>query len=128
MNNRAIPALASVLALLHASAATAAPPAQASAAKAYVVGEFTIKDRAAYDQFKSKIGPVVKQYGGRYLVRNGKLGTFDGALPAGPVVVIEFDSFAAASAFEQSRENREVAPLRHKASKSRIFIVEGVAP
>ena len=126
MISRAIPVLALALALLDASPATAA--AQESSAKAYVVGEFTIKDSAAYDRFKSEIGPVVKQYGGRYLVRNGRLGTFEGALPAGPVVVIEFDNFAAASAFERSPENRAVAALRHKASTSRIFIVEGVAP
>ena len=128
MKRRMIFAAASLVGLLVVQPASAASAQDRPIAKAYVIGEFTVRNPIAYDRFKATIGPVVKKYGGRYLVRNGRVGGFEGPVPTGPVVVIEFDNYEAATAFERSPENRAAAALRRRASKSRIFIVEGLAP
>jgi uncharacterized protein (DUF1330 family) len=52
----------------------------------------------------------------------------EGEPPRGRIVVIEFDSLAAARSFEDSPDYQAVAPLRHKAASSRVFLVEGANP
>jgi len=101
-------------------AQTPAPPA-----KAFVIAEITVRDPAAYEKYKTLIKPIVEKYGGKYLVRAGRVEAVDGKAPTGRVIVLEFPSFAAAEAFEKSPENLGAATIRHKAAKSRLFIVEG---
>jgi uncharacterized protein (DUF1330 family) len=102
-----------------------AQPAHASA-KAYVIAEITVRDPGAYEKYKTIIKPLVEKYGGHYLVRAGRVEGVDGVAPSGRVILLEFPSFAAAEAFEKSPENLAAATIRHKAAKSRLFIVEGV--
>jgi uncharacterized protein (DUF1330 family) len=51
----------------------------------------------------------------------------EGEPPGGRIVVIEFDSLAAAQSFEDSADYRAVAALRQQAARSRVFLVEGAA-
>jgi len=100
-------------------AATVAP-------KGYVVAEITVTDTEAYKQYAAAVPPIAAKFGGRYLVRGGPTVAVEGEPPAGRIVVIEFDSLAAARSFEQSAEYQAVAPLRRQAARSRQFLVEGV--
>jgi uncharacterized protein (DUF1330 family) len=109
-------AIVGVSTLVHA--ATAVP-------KGYVIAEITVTDPEAYKAYVAAVGPVVAHFGGEYRVRGGQVVALEGEPPKGRVVVIEFDSLAAARAFEDSAEYAAVAPLRRKAATSRIFIVEG---
>ena len=102
-------------------AATPAP-------KGYVIAEITVTDAEAYKQYAGAVGPVVAKFAGRYLVRGGQSVAAEGDPPAGRIVVIEFESLAAARAFEDSPDYQAVAPLRRKAASSRIFLVEGASP
>jgi len=101
-----------------------ARPATPSA-KAYVIAEITVRDPGAYEKYKAIIKPLVEKYGGQYLVRAGRVEAVDGAAPSGRVILLEFPSFAAAEAFEKSPANLAAATIRHKAARSRLFIVEG---
>jgi uncharacterized protein (DUF1330 family) len=109
-------AIVGVSTLVHA--ATAVP-------KGYVIAEITVTDPEAYKAYVAAVGPVVAHFGGEYRVRGGQVFALEGEAPTGRVVVIEFDSLAAARAFEDSAGYAAVAPLRRKAATSRIFIVEG---
>jgi uncharacterized protein (DUF1330 family) len=106
--------------LLLASGATAA-------SKAYVVVEITVTDSAVYEAYKAAIAPLAEKYGGRYLVRAGRVEAIEGAPPNGRVVLFEFPSFDQAMAFERAPETLQASKLRHRSTKSRIFVVEGVA-
>jgi uncharacterized protein (DUF1330 family) len=101
--------------------------ASGAAAKGYVVAEVTVIDPDAYKQYAAAVVPIVTKFGGRYLVRGGQTVAVEGDPPAGRVVVIEFESLGAARAFEDSAEYRDIAPLRQKAARSRVFLVEGTA-
>jgi uncharacterized protein (DUF1330 family) len=75
------------------------------------------------------VAPVVAKLGGKYIVRGGQTVAEEGEPPpSGRIVVIEFDDLAAARSFEDSQGYQVVAPLRRKAARSRVFLVEGVAP
>jgi len=120
--NRAV-LLSLTVAVLRGSPANAQVPA--TPAKAYVIAEINVRDPAAYEKYKALIKPIVERYGGKYLVRAGRVEAVDGKAPTGRVILLEFPSFAAAEAFEKSPENLGAATIRHKAAKSRLFIVEG---
>ncbi len=95
--------------------------------KAYVVAEINVTDPEAYKSYVAAVAPVVARFGGKYLVRGGQTISIVGAPPSGRVVVIEFDSLAAARTFEDSADYAAVSPIRHKAAQSRVFLVEGAA-
>lgn len=114
--------------LLATGGAYAAGRAAQATPRGYVVAEISVKDPAAYEIYKPKAAAAVARYGGRYLVRGGKATGLEGEAPAGRIVILEFESVAAAMAFEESPEYREAAPIRQKAAESRVFMVEGATP
>jgi uncharacterized protein (DUF1330 family) len=101
-------------------AATVAP-------KGYVVAEITVTDPEAYKQYAATVPPIAAKFSGKYLVRGGQTVAVEGDPPSGRIVVIEFDSLAAARSFEESPDYQAIAPLRRKAAHSRVFLVEGTA-
>ena len=110
---------------------TLAMPPQASAGvapKAYVVIEISVTDAPDYENYKKAIEPIILAHGGRYIARAGRAETIDPPAPAGRVVLLEFPSFDSAMAFEKAPETLAASEIRHRSSKSRIYVVEGVAP
>jgi uncharacterized protein (DUF1330 family) len=99
----------------------AAPPAP----KAYAIAEINVTDPVAYKKYLAAVTPVVQQFGGRYLVRAGKIVPLEGDAPTGRFVVIEFPSLAIAQEFESSPQYQTIVPLRRQAARSRLFLVEG---
>jgi len=97
----------------------------AGTSKGYVISEITVTDPEAYKQYAATVPPIVAKYSGKFLVRGGQTVAVEGDPPGGRIVVIEFDSLAAARSFEDSPEYQAVAPLRRKAARSRVFLVEG---
>ena len=65
--------------------------------------------------------------GGRFIIRSNKPVALDGAAPPNRFVVIAFDSEEKAKAWHGSQAIKEVNAVRMKATKSRAFVVEGVA-
>ena len=95
--------------------------------KGYVIAEITVTDPQAYKQYAATVPAIAAKFGGKYLVRGGQTVAVEGEPPSDRIVVLEFDSLAAARSFEASAEYQAVAPLRRKAARSRVFLVEGVA-
>jgi len=94
---------------------------------AYLVAEEAIHDM---DTFRKEYGPNVpatlQPFGGRPIVRGGKLAALEGDAPP-RVAIIAFDSMDKALAWYNSPAYQQLIPIRQKASKSTLFIVEGVA-
>ncbi len=40
-------------------------------AKGYLLGQITISDKNKYKKYDTKIGDVIKEFGGKYLVKSG---------------------------------------------------------
>jgi len=122
--NNVVLALAAVI--LGATAFTFLPAATV-APKGYVIAEITVTDPEAYKQYAAAVPAIAAKFSGKYLVRAGQTVAVEGDPPGGRIVVIEFDSLAAARSFEDSAEYQAIAPLRQKAARSRVFLVEGIA-
>ena len=116
-----ITALIVVLTIV-AAKAFGAPPVEP---KGYSIAEINVTDAEAYKQYVAAVSPIVAHFEGKYLVRAGAIVPLEGEAPTDRFIVIEFPSLAIAKAFEASPEYRAIVPLRLKASRSRVFLVEG---
>ena len=95
-------------------------------APAYVVTEATIIDEAAFKEFAPKIDATIAPFGGKRLIRGGKVVALVGEAPK-RVIVSVYESMEKAQAQRNSAAYKELLPLRNKALKVREYIVEGIA-
>ena len=92
---------------------------------AYVIADVDVTDPAAYEEYRRLVPPIVAQYGGRYLVRGGRVGKVEGDWTPKRMVVIEFESLERAKQWYESEEYKPVREIRFKAAISKLLIVEG---
>lgn len=97
---------------------------------AYVIAEIEVTnpDPAAMEKYRTKAPEILAAYHGRYVVRRGKTQALEGEAPKGYIVVIGFDSAEKAREWYDSPAYQAIKPIRQNATKSRLFIAEGVAP
>lgn len=67
-------------------------------------------------------------FNGHYVVRGGDVQSLEGEPPKGYIVVIGFDSVQKAREWYDSPAYAAIRPFRQNSTKSRLFIVEAVAP
>ena len=95
---------------------------------AYVIAEVEVTDLPGMQQYGQKVPETLASLNHQYLVRSNKIQSLEGEPPKGGIVVIAFDSVEKARAWYDSPAYAAIRPIRQKAAKSRIFIVEGIAP
>ncbi len=93
---------------------------------AYVIAHIDIHDPGLYAEYAKLAPATVEHYGGRYLARGGTYETVEGEWSPQRVVVLSFDSAEQAKRWWDSPEYRPARGMRHRASKSKLMIVEGV--
>jgi uncharacterized protein (DUF1330 family) len=93
---------------------------------AYVVAHLRITDPEAFEAYRARVPEVIRRYGGRYLIRGGRVHPLEGEWPVERLVVLQFDSVDAARAFYDSPDYAELIPLRQAGSEGTLAIVEGV--
>jgi uncharacterized protein (DUF1330 family) len=92
---------------------------------AYVIAEIEVTDPAGYEEYRKQVLAVVTQYGGRFVVRGGKVDPKEGGWTPARIVVVEFPSLAQAQKWYDSPEYAPLIAMRQKASKGKLIIVEG---
>ena len=92
---------------------------------AYVVVQIEVRDPEAFEEYRTLVSPTIVAYGGRYIVRGGKVETLEGDWNPSRFVMLEFDSVPQAKAWWSSEEYRVPKALRHKAASSQMIVVEG---
>jgi len=100
---------------------------QAKVPPGYVIAEVDVTDPAAFQKYAEKVPATVAAANGHYLARGGKIEAVEGAAPQ-RVAVLAFESVEKAHAWEYSPAYEAIKPMRQSSAKSRIFIVEGIAP
>ena len=110
------------MALISVLHAQATPPA-------YVVIDISeTLDADAYIKAVSAAEPnATNTAGGRFVVRSTTPIAFDGTAAPNRYVVIAFDSVDKAKAWHESPAIKEVNAIRMKTTKSRAFVVQGLA-
>lgn len=91
---------------------------------AYVIAEVEVTDPAAYEDYRKQVPAVVTRYGGKFVVRGGRIESMEGGWSPKRVVVLEFPSMEQALKWYRSADYAPLIELRQKASRGRLIIVE----
>jgi len=92
---------------------------------AYVIAEIEITDPTAYEEYRQQVPGVIAKYGGKYVVRGGKVESMEGGWSPKRMAVVEFPSMDQALKFYRSPEYAPLIKIRQKASRGKLIIVEG---
>ena len=95
---------------------------------AYLIVEHIITDAAKFDEYRTKVGPMIAKYGGRYLTKGGSH-----KLPEGGhwkperVVIIEFPYMDSLNRWYNSLEYQALIALRKACTSDldMLFTLEG---
>jgi uncharacterized protein (DUF1330 family) len=93
---------------------------------AYIVADIRVQDDAKYELYRTRVPASLALYGGRFLVRGGKVETLEGTWSPSRLVILEFPSMERARAWWDSEEYAEAKELRRAASEGKFLLVEGV--
>ena len=110
------------------AAARATRAQQVSTPPGYVIAEVEVTDPDTMKKYVEKFPDTVAPFNHRYLVLGHNIQAVEGEPPKGGVVIIAFDSADKAREWYDSPAYQAIKPIRQTSAKSRIFIVEGVAP
>ena len=92
---------------------------------AYIVVEVEVEDPVRYEDYKKMVPPSLAAYGGRFLVRGGKVETLEGDWAPTRLVIAEFPSVDQAKAWWGSPDYAEAKALRQATAKTQMIVVEG---
>ena len=91
---------------------------------AYLIVEHIITDAAKFDEYRTKVGPMIAKHGGRYLTKGG-----GHKLPEGGhwkperVVIIEFPDMAALDAWYNSEDYKPLIALRKECTSDLDMLI-----
>ena len=91
----------------------------------YLIAQLNVKNLEPYKKYIEKVTPLVKKYGGEYIVRSGKYEVIQGEWLYPRNVIIKFPSFQNAVDFYKSDEYKPVKKIREDNSVGNIIIIEG---
>jgi uncharacterized protein (DUF1330 family) len=92
---------------------------------AYVLAEIEVTDPAGYDEYRKQVLAVVTKYGGKFIVRGGKIEPLEGGWAPKRMVALEFPSLEQALKWYRSPEYAPLIKARQEASKGRLIAIEG---
>lgn len=93
---------------------------------AYLIAHLEVTEPEEFEKYRAVVPAVIERYGGRYLVRGGGIEVLEGDWRIPRVVIIAFDSMAAAKRFYDSADYQEILPLRLAAAKGAVVLAEGL--
>lgn len=94
---------------------------------AYVIVDVDTDRPEEYEEYKRMAQQVVADYGGRYLVRGGRMRIAEGAWKPTRIVILQFDSYERAIEWWESPDYAPAKALRQKLANSDLVIVDGYA-
>lgn len=92
---------------------------------AYLVVDTVGDNPEAMAEYRRLAGPVVEQFGGRYIVRGGQFEVLEGQWRPQRLVIVEFPSMEVARAFYASPEYLAARRARDGFSNFQMVLVEG---
>jgi len=92
--------------------------------KAFVIAAETINDEALFSEYRKAVPATLEPFGGKFVVRGGKLSLLEGEWPHSRLVIIEFPSREAAEGWYKSAEYQKIIGLRHNSSVGNLVITE----
>ncbi len=93
---------------------------------AYWIVRMNVTAPEAYEEYKKRTPAALAKYGGRFLVRGGRMQTLEGEEDYARVIVVEFPSFDQALRCFDSPEYQEARRFREGAADAQIIAIDGI--
>jgi uncharacterized protein (DUF1330 family) len=93
---------------------------------AYVVADIEVTEPAAFKEYRNRVGATIEQYGGRFVVRGGRVNAKEGDWRPRLLVMIEFPNLEQAERWYNSSEYKPLIAMREKAARTQLIIAEGI--
>jgi uncharacterized protein (DUF1330 family) len=84
-----------------------------------------VTNPADYAEYRPLAAASIAKFGGRFVVRGGKVDLLEGEPEPERIVVIEFPDADTARRWYRSEEYQRALNIRLSASRGRVFLVEG---
>jgi uncharacterized protein (DUF1330 family) len=93
---------------------------------AYLIAEHKITDPAKFEEYRTRVAPMIARFGGRYLTKGGSHSILEkGYWHPDRVVIIEFPDMAALNAWYNSPEYQPLIALRQGAALDQMITIDG---
>ena len=93
--------------------------------KGYLLGQITISDKSQYKLYDSKIGNVIEEFGGKYLVKGGLRMVKEGNPSFQRDVLVEFKDIETAQRFFSSEKFKQISRFRKAGSTGFLLLLNG---
>ena len=93
---------------------------------AYILAQLDVTDPEDFARYREMVPSSIEQFGGRYIVRGGKVETLEGDWSPSRLVIIQFDSAEQARAWWASEEYAEAKALRQACANTQLIVAEGI--
>jgi uncharacterized protein (DUF1330 family) len=92
----------------------------------YLISDITVRDRTAFEIYRTGAADAIHAYGGRYLARLGELQVLEGSWNPNLIVVVEFPSLEQARAWYRSPEYAFALEVRDTALRRNLILIDGL--
>jgi uncharacterized protein (DUF1330 family) len=93
---------------------------------AYLISDITVRDRTAFEIYRTRAADAIQNYGGRYLARLGEVQVLEGSWNPNMIVVVEFPNLEQARAWYRSPEYAFALEVRDTALSRNLILVDGL--
>ncbi len=93
---------------------------------AYLISQIEIHDPKGYEEYRKLVGPSLAKYGGKFVVRGGRIEVLEGTWAPKRVVICEFESADRAREWYHSPEYKPAMDVRQKTADAQIIVVDGL--
>ncbi|MEJ7670966.1 MAG: DUF1330 domain-containing protein [Casimicrobiaceae bacterium] len=94
--------------------------------KAYLVAGVKVTDQEVYESYKKGVPATVAAFGGRFIVRGGKMETLEGTWTPQRLIILEFPDMAKLRMWYDSSEYHPLLELRQRSALSNVVAIEGI--
>ena len=90
----------------------------------YFIIQINVINQDNYGEYISKVTPIVKKFGGEYIVRGGESKNVEGQWPYERTVILKFPSYEMVQKWHDSEEYRPIRKIREDNSRCNAIIIK----
>ena len=92
----------------------------------YFIVQINVTNKENYKKYIEKVTPIVKKFGGEYIIRGGQSENIEGKWSYERTVVLKFPTYNMVKEWHESEEYKPIKNIRLNNSECNAIIIEGV--
>ena len=92
----------------------------------YFIIQINVTNSENYKEYIEKVTPIVKKFGGEYIVRGGQSENVEGNWPFQRTVVLKFPTYDMVKKWHNSDEYKPIRKIREDNSECNAIIIDGL--